>query len=317
MGKHHYDSAKSHHKCCKHKHVNGNLSVCGETSTKKLNVNGKPFDKQWVIPLTDNFENPPQGHAAVYLNVEETFNPGAPSGKSPVSLIDFGEPHTITVSQVGDLVSIVTGTGNPGGNFAWSQTQDFSNMYNNAPLVIDFTGTPVQHLIVNGGTHTDILTIPGAYNESTRGFVSKTGLLQIGPGSPILKIWPEVDPDISGIVTLDSNGEYQVTNACCLQFIAGLNSVQLTVSPGPVPKGFPYVANIDDNGFLIKSVAGSEDAGVNVNYTIKPNYSYAFSKSWGSGNNAFQNINIVYKPLLPNNSIKSAKMVSPIKFMQK
>lgn len=277
---------------------NGELQIVSETVcvTNDLKVggtlNGKPVSQQWVIPLSDSI-TPPAGTASVYLNVEETYNPGGPTGKDPITLLLWDIP-AVTVTQVGDMVIITTGSGEPGANLAWTQTNDYSKMYNNVPLVIDFTGTEVENLIAFGGTH-PIFTVPGGYDDSVSGLKSEIGIAQIGAGAPIIKIWPEAAPELSGVVTLDGSGQFLVAAANVLAFLpTELNTIGLTVFPGSTPSGFPYVANIDNSGFLIQSSAGATDAGVKVNYRIKPNYGFAFSKGWASGRNAIQNFSLSY-----------------------
>lgn len=280
--------------------VCGNLCVNGKTTlhdTKihgKLFVDGKPIDKQWVIPLTDNLDSPPPGSALVYLSVEEVYNPVEIFGQiDPVSLVDFSDT-TVTVTQVGDLVSFVVGSGDPFNNLVWSQENDYSKMPNNAPLVIDFTGTAVEHLIVNGANHT-ILTAPGAYNSSGGQYTSKTGIAQIGPGGkPIVKFFVENDSSVSGVVTLDANGSFLVTDAILLTLFPEDNIISLTVMPGQAPDGTVYISNIDNSGFVIQSTAGSDDAGVNVAFTIVPNYNSWALKGWPAGNNAIPDFHLIY-----------------------
>lgn len=297
---------KNRHRLCVKK---ANIcQLCAKNiDAKTLTVDGKPIGKQWVIPISDDFENTPVGSAAVYIGVEEAYNPDKPAGKEKVEYQAWDGWTAFIVSQVGDLVSIRGNAPGSGNNFAWSQENDYSKMYNVAPLVIDFTGTPVEHLIENGGNHT-FLSIPGAYGNSSSGssansFLSYAGNMQVG--NKIIKMWPQSSPDYRGESTLDENGEAFVTTTISLEVVSGHNSISLTVYPGKPPSGQMYVSEMTGGlfpatgGFKIKSTAGSLDEGVNVGYVSKPNYSYAFSKSWAAGLNAFQSFNITFNPTDP------------------
>lgn len=268
--------------------------------------------KQWVIPLTDNLENPPAGHALVYLNAEETYNPPVPPAKEKVTLLGWDD-LTITVTKVGKLVSIVTGTGSPISNLAWSQENDYSKLPNNANLVIDFTGTDVEKLIVNGGNHT-ILTVPYAYGSSDGPYLSKTGIAQVGIGGPIIKVFPENAPTYSGTATLNENGEAFITDAVLLTYFLGNIDIKLTVMPSQVPYGQVYVSKIEDNGFTIKSVAQGNDEGLQVGYSILYAISSWAYKGWPAGNNAIPDFHLTYALQdckKPTNNNLAANVVRP------
>lgn len=269
--------------------VKDRLCVQGRTTLNDVEIKGDLKTKKWIIPLSDNLKNPPDGSALVFTNVEESDAiPPLPVGQFPVTL-DFGPNNInhVTVTQVGSTVLVALGDGIPSENLFWRQDTDYFSAEafpTNAYLVIDFSRTPVADLFKGNGNNTMILTVPFGFDTA---LYSNVGVAQIGAQStPWLKMWPASQPSFFSTATLDENGAVTIPAAFGVQHDPRITNIQVSFTTGVVPLGVPYISNINDFvDFTIKSSAGADDAGKEVFWNVQGPIQWYF-RGWPDGTNA-------------------------------
>jgi hypothetical protein len=150
-----------------------------------INLNPNTFH----IPLSGLLV-PPPGSASVYLDVIQP-----PIGHTPVALTPGS---FIDVTILGNAVVFsITDTSDP---MSWNQVIDYSANGNVAPIVIDFTGTPVQDVATGISNQTIMVSTnlgnPNALPGSAIGLAMyNNGLLFIYPSASAVystptKGWP-------------------------------------------------------------------------------------------------------------------------------
>jgi len=177
-------------------HVEAVSGTFEELETVNLTVTGDLVTKFWDVELTTDLEGE-EGKARVYILDEfsgEEFE---------VSFFE-GSVMTVRVNQVGSLVSLTLGNGNPLGFLGFNNADSFAVKCDdpeaeaNAPLVLDFTGTEVEHLITFGGVHV-VATQPLAPDAPTTSGLLLVGAEEEEKGALYPKPYVKVYPSQGGV----------------------------------------------------------------------------------------------------------------------